>query len=112
MNEKKLALADIDGTLYKGFMLLPFASFQKEEGLLNQTVFDQINLDVQRYKNKEWDYETFAEKVLIDWSRGLKGFSYSKTLDQAKLFLQGLGNVFYPETEGLIILLNRTHDIF
>ncbi|MDO8638075.1 MAG: haloacid dehalogenase-like hydrolase [Candidatus Daviesbacteria bacterium] len=112
MNERRLALADIDGTLYEGIMLLSFASFQEKEGSLSQFTLNQIIFDIQKYKEGKCDYETFAENVLISWAQGLKNFSYSKTLDQARRFLKDIGNTFYPETSELITLLNKTHDVF
>lgn len=112
MIEKSVVLSDIDGTVYDGLMLLPFASFQVQEGSLNQKHLDQIISDLGRYKEGEWDYEFFAAKVLESWAQGLRGVSYTEVLDQSRRFLLGVGNLFHPYLDKIIQSLTDTHDFY
>lgn len=112
MPERGLALFDIDQTLYDGFMLLNFANYQAQEGMLAQESLSVLQKDLSQYQHKELDYETFAKILLVDWARGLRGLSYTDVLRQARQFLQGEKNNFYPFTKGVTRLVNKTHDIY
>lgn len=112
MKEKGIVLLDIDGTVYEGFILLPFASFQVKEGVLSEVNFAQVKSDIESYRSGQWDYEFFAEMVLKSWARGLEGVSYEKVLEQSQRFLQGSGNNFYPYLSKIIDLLQETHDFY
>lgn len=95
MSQRKIALFDIDKTLFDGYIIFPLAQNQQQEGLLNKHSADSLNRDRELYKNAKTTYESFAEDVIVHWARGLKGQSYKKILQHTKLFLKQQESSFF-----------------
>ncbi|MFC1629943.1 HAD family hydrolase [Patescibacteria group bacterium] len=112
MKQKKIALFDIDKTIYNGYTLFLLSEHQLKEKTIKQDCFDKICEDFEMYKRGVINYETTITNLLIHWAKGLKGISYVTVSKQAKHFLEGKGNRFYPFLKPVIELLQETHQIY
>jgi len=109
---KKIALFDIDKTIYNGYIILSLAEYQLEKKIISINTFNNILEDANLYKKGLVDYETTIANLLIHWAQGLKDISYNEALRQTKYFLRNRGNRFFPFINPVIKLLKKTHDIY
>ncbi len=112
MKERKIALFDIDGTIHDGILLFPLAKRQHEDGIIDTECLRQLDQDLQQYKSGATDYEFFAKELLIHWAAGLEGKFYETVLDQARRFIDGDENNFFPFLLQVTALLSDTYDIY
>jgi len=112
MEKRKIALLDIDGTIYEGHIIYLLAEYQLREKTINKNCLDDLYRDAELYKMGKIDYETLVAELLIHWAKGLKGASYNTVLEQTERFLQSEGNKFFPFIKPVITLLGKTHDIY
>lgn len=113
MIERKIALYDIDGTSYKGLLILDLARYQLEKGTLPQSSFDNIERDIGLYRQKQLRYEVMAQNVLEYWAEGLKGKNVSTIEEETRNFFKtSAGNKFLPFVQESINLFRQTHDSY
>jgi phosphoserine phosphatase len=112
MEKRKIALFDIDGTIYERYVIFPLAEYQLKERTINKNCLGELYKDLELYRTGKIDYETLAADLLTHWAKGLKGISYSTVLEQTKRFFKGEGNKFLPFLKRVITLLEKTHDIY
>jgi len=112
MKQKKIALFDIDKTVYDGYVLFFMTEYQVKKRTISENDFNNIYRDFKLYKKGLVDYETTVANLLIHWARGLKGISGNTVLKQTRCFLKGKGNRFFPFLKPVIKLLKRTHEIY
>lgn len=111
MSERRVALFDIDRTLYNGFILFDLAQIQKQEGIISSKCYQYLNEIAEEHQSGQLPYETFARNLLTCWAQGLEGISYTTTLNQVRRLLSRR-DCFYPHTFSLIEQLRPTHDIY
>ena len=109
---KKLALFDIDNTVYNGYIIFSLAEYQLNKKTIKQECFNNIYDDGRLYKEGVLDYEAATKDMLDHWAKGLKGVSQGLVLSQTKYFLETKGNKFYPFLKPVIKLLQKTHEIY
>ncbi len=112
MEKRKIALFDIDGTIYEGYIIYLLAEYQLREKTINKDCLDELYKDSELYKVGKIDYETLVAELLIHWAKGLKGISYNTVLEQTERFLEDEGNRFFPSLKPVITLLEKTYDIY
>ena len=96
MGKRKIALFDIDGTIYEGSVIYPLAEYQLREKTINKNCLDELYKDLELYRAGKIDYETRIAELLIHWAKGLKGISYDTVLEQTRRFFESEGNRFFP----------------
>ena len=113
MQERKLALFDIDKTIYDGYVIFPLVEYQYKKGAIDKRYIDILYEDLHLYKNRKVDYETTVENLNFHYASGLKNLSYKQILNQTKEFFRSSeGNRFYPFVKDLINLLKKTYNIY
>ena len=112
VKKRKIALFDIDGTIYEGKVIFPLAEYQLKEGTINKSCLDKLYNDSELYKSGRVNYEILIANLLIHWAKGLKGGSYNMILKQTKRFFGDKGNKFFPFLKPILILLEKTYDIY
>jgi len=112
MKKTKVALFDIDGTVYEDYTIFPLAEYQLRKKIINKSCLDELYKDLKFYKTGRLDYETSVANLLIHWAKGLKEVSYKMVLGQAKRFFEGEGNKFFPFFKPVVALLEKKYDIY
>lgn len=112
MATKRIALFDIDRTVYEGFLLFTIVGQQVEDRLIAQAVLDDI-IDIKNvYEKGDMRYELMVETVLARWADGLTGKSLEEVEHHTEKYLRGKGNKFYFFVKDVIDILRDTHDIY
>jgi len=113
MQKRKLALFDIDKTIYDGYIIFSLADYQFKRKIIDKNCLESLYKDLYLYKDKKIDYETTVENLNLHWAIGLKDLSYKLILDIAKnFFTLEEENNFFPFVKDLISLFKSTHDIY
>lgn len=110
MSQKKIALFDIDDTIYNGGIIFPLMESQADSGLLSKESVDTVNEHRNAYKRGDIAYEEQSKGVVISWAEGLQGVSYEVVLRHAEEFIKKDYDKFYTYTPDLLALLKETHD--
>ena len=111
MSKRKIALFDIDKTIYQGLVILDLANSQVKYGIISQESYSTICNDVDLYKKGVVGYEETIHNLLVHWASGLKGNLYNHVLTHAIDFLSHKGK-FFPFAGELISMLKETHDVY
>jgi phosphoserine phosphatase len=113
MNQRKIALFDIDKTVYDGYVILPLAEYFFEKSIIKKEVVDSLFQVLHLYKSKQVDYEASCENFNAYLASGLRNHSPDSIMNLTKAFLETQkGNKFFPFAKPLIELLKETHDIY
>ncbi|MDO8590848.1 MAG: HAD-IB family phosphatase, partial [bacterium] len=106
-NEKKVAIFDIDGTLFRSSLLIELV-----EALIAQDVFPKKSRtvyehDFKRWVNREGSYEAYIEAVVTAFMKYLKGVDY-KDFERVGLeVVETNKNKMYRYTRDLVKKLKR-----
>lgn len=113
MNQRKIALFDIDKTIYDGYMIFPLAEYFFAQKIIKKETVDRLYQDLVLYRSQEVDYETTIENFNLHFARGLKNHSPDALLNATAALLKNreAGN-FYTFVQPLLKLLRKTHDIY
>lgn len=111
-NLRKIALFDIDNTIYDGFLIFSLAKYQVRKKIIKPNCLKVFYKDLKLYKTSKIDYETTIANLLIHWAEDLKGISYDTVLKQTKTFFKNEKNKFFPYFKSVILLLRKTHDFY
>ncbi len=113
MSQRKIALFDIDKTIYDGYLIFPLAEYFCTEGIVTRGVVDGLFQDLYLYKSNLVDYETSVENFNKHWAAGLRNHDTELIRRVTKDFLETeAGNRFFTFTGPLLEFLQRTHDIY
>lgn len=111
MQEKSIALFDIDKTIYHGYTLLDCISAQESAGIITKNYVQEIVELHNQLKRGVLDYETAVAKVLIIWAQALKGKSYTEILENTRDVLHQNKQKLYPFVNATVTALKPTHRI-
>jgi phosphoserine phosphatase len=113
MDQRKIALFDIDKTIYDGYLIFPLAEYFFKERIINRDILDNLYKDLHLYRSKRVDYETSVENFNMHLAYGLKDHPPGSVFSSTAAFLEtGEGSRFFSFTEPLLELLKETHDIY
>jgi len=112
MKKNKLALFDIDDTLYKGPSTFHFAKHLSDKRFISQNDFGIIKNDVDKYIAGEIDYVHTVKNILKHFAESLIDKSESDAGNFANDFFEKRNNVFFNHTTQLFNLLQGTYDIY
>lgn len=113
MNQRRVALFDIDKTIYDGYLIFPLAEYFFKESIVSRDVVDALLQDLHLYKARQVDYETSVENFNNHWAAGLRNHDPELILRATKAFLgTHEGNRFFSFARPLLRLLKKTHDIY
>ncbi len=113
MEQKRIALFDIDNTIYNGYLIFPLAEYFLKERIIGRDIVNSLNQDLHMYRAEQVDYETTIEDLNIHFADGLKGHHLSSILSVTATFLETKeGSNFFPFAGPLIELLKKRYDIY
>lgn len=109
---KKVALFDLDNTVYNGYSVIALIESQIFRGYFSiGEVFSLLN-DMRKYRKGLLDYDTAMTNGLLQWAKGLKGKNYNKVAEHTRKFYSNHKRNFFPYVSTLIPILKQTHDIY
>jgi HAD superfamily phosphoserine phosphatase-like hydrolase len=113
MDRRKIALFDIDKTIYDGYLIFPLAEYFFKEHIISRDIVDNLYQDLHLYRSRQVDYETSVENFNMHLAYGLKDHSPGSIFRATAAFLETReGGSFFPFAEPLIELLKKTHDVY
>lgn len=110
MQERGLALFDIDGTIYDGYLTVPLMQAQSREGIVESMCVDKIFQLRENFESARGSYGDFVRELLVIWAEALRGQLYSRVLAQTEEFLQVEKERFFPAVVSLIESLRGRYD--
>lgn len=108
--KNKVALFDIDDTIYNGGLIYRLMEAEVLDGLLDKKYIEEVYMYKAMGEKGEIEYEDQARKVVIAWAAGFKGVAYEKVAQHAQEFISRDLTHFYPFSKPLLSLLEKTHD--
>lgn len=111
MNNKYVALFDIDETLYKGPSLIHFAEYLKTTDDISDAHLHNILIDTKNYKSGKIDYLNTVKKILEHFAISIQGKTVSEIDYLANQFAKTSETNFYDFTKILFSKLSETHNI-
>lgn len=109
---KKVALFDLDNTVYNGFSVIGLIESEILHGFFSFTEVIDLVDNMQKYRSGKLDYETAMTNGLNQWAKGLAGKRYTDVLDHAKKYYTKHKKSFFPYVSKLIPKIKKTHDIY
>jgi phosphoserine phosphatase len=109
---KKLAMFDIDKTIFNGYVIFPLADDQFEKKLIDKNCLDALYQDLDEYKSGRMEYEVLIATLLDHWAEGLKGKSAKLVQKEANNYFNQNKNKFFDFVEPIIKKLLETHDVY
>jgi HAD superfamily hydrolase (TIGR01490 family) len=109
---RKLALFDIDKTIYNGYTIFDLAEFQVQNGLVEPKLLEVLDSDTADYKSQKLNYEEYVKVLNEHWISFLKGKKYLDIFNNAFEFFSLNNHKFYNFVEPLFEQLKDSHDIF
>ncbi len=112
MVQNKIALFDIDDTIYKGGVIFPLLDQEQKDNFIKKKYVAKINDNFVLYKKGVLDYEEVAREAVELWAEGLKNQKISEVAEHAKQFIMNDLSSFYQFLKPLIVLLKPTHNLY
>ena len=112
MKDKRLALFDIDDTLYKGPSTFHFSNFLSDHKIISQESANIIQSGIGKFLRGEVNYTTTVTNLLSNFAASLKEQPEKSINNLAKSFFNENVDKFNSFTTSLFKLLSETHDIY
>uniref|UniRef100_A0A7C4Y2A0 HAD family hydrolase n=1 Tax=candidate division WWE3 bacterium TaxID=2053526 RepID=A0A7C4Y2A0_UNCKA len=109
---KKLALFDLDKTIYNTHSFFQLVDYEIEKGRLKKEVGETVQALLQKYKTGEMNYSKTANKLLEVLALNLNGQTFSDLFNDSYEFFLNNKNSFYPYFERTLPILKQSHDVF
>ncbi len=104
---KKLAIFDIDGTIFRSSLLIELVEALIEEGVFKPGVAKKYEGDKKKWLDRKGDYEVYIMSVIVAFQRALKGVQYKDFLRVAKKVVAKHKDRVYRYTRDLVRDLRR-----
>lgn len=109
---KSIAVFDIDNTIYKGHSYFGSVKHFIKEGIIAQSVDDQVMNEYKKYKAQEQTYGVSANNMLVILATALINKSYAEVQKITKQFFESEKDNFYPYFSKILPKLKETHEVY
>ncbi|MFY9457793.1 MAG: HAD-IB family hydrolase [Candidatus Spechtbacterales bacterium] len=107
--KQKLAVFDIDGTIFRSSLLIELVERMIEEGLFPQKMRVIYGEEYQRWLDRRGSYDDYIKKVVGAYISNIKGVRLSDAMDIAERLMIFHKNRVYRYTRDLVSKLKKTH---
>lgn len=104
---KKVAIFDIDGTIFRSSLLIELVEVLIEEGSFPASVRAEYEHEKVLWLDRKGDYESYIMAVVHVFVKHIKGMHYEEFLKAAKIVVERYRHRTYIFTEDLIKQLKR-----
>jgi phosphoserine phosphatase len=109
---KKLALFDVNGTIYKGNSFFHIVKYFVEKGLIDRTVYDKMIVLGDIYKRGELSYQDCAQQMIDVRAKDITGKKVTPFYLGATEFVTKFSDNFFPYFESLISEIRNEYDVY
>ena len=107
--KEKVAVFDIDGTVFRSSLLIELMEALVLEGVLAQRVAVSWKKEYKMWLERQGTYQAYIDKVVLASHRYLRGVSQFKVWEIAKKVIAFHKNRVYRFTRDLVQELKPTH---
>ena len=107
--KQRVAVFDIDGTIFRSSLLIELVEKFIEEGLFPYTSHSFYEEEYQRWLDRRGSYEDYINKVVQTYRQSIKGVKLADALEIADRLMLFHKNRVYRFTRDLVKKLEKTH---
>lgn len=100
--KKKLAVFDIDGTLFRNSLLIELHWQLIKEGVLPKKVKEEVDDSYWAWVNREGHYDDYLKQVIRTFKENITGITQEKIAQIAKQVVERQSKIVYRYTRDLI----------
>lgn len=108
-SQSKLAVFDIDGTIFRSSLLIELIERFIEEGLFPQKARSLYVEEYQRWLDRRGSYDDYINNVVGAYVKYIRGVKLSDAMDIAERLMIFHKNRVYSYTRNLVTRLKKTH---
>ena len=107
--KQKIAVFDIDGTIFRSSLLIELTERMIEEGLFPQKVHSIYSEEYQKWLDRRGSYGDYIKKVVGAYGEHIKGVRLADAMAVAERIMIFHKNRVYTYTRDLVLKLKKTH---
>lgn len=107
--KEKLAVFDIDGTLFRNSLLIELHWQLIKEGLFPKEVKEKVDQYYWAWVNREGHYDDYLAKVIETFKDNIAGIGQKKMAQLANEVIERQSKIVYRYTRGLIDEIRKDH---
>ena len=111
MEERSVAVFDIDGTIFRSSLLIELVDRLVLRGVFPESASEYYEKAKHDWLNRQADYEPYIKKVVLAFAKHLKGVPFGDVANVAGEVIEEMRNRTYRYTRDLIAEL-RAKDYF
>ncbi|MBI2617992.1 HAD-IB family hydrolase [Candidatus Kaiserbacteria bacterium] len=105
--EQKVAIFDVDGTVFRSSMVIELVEALIEEGIFSKDVAKEYEREYRTWFEREGGYEEYINAVVKTFMKHVKGVHYGTFCDISKRVVERQGKRVYQYTRDLIKELKK-----
>lgn len=102
MSKRKVAIFDIDGTIFRSSLLIEIVEVMIEKKLFRKSARREYALEYQKWHDRQGDYEDYIMAVIRAFEKNIKGVSPKDFDTCASIVIEKYKNRIYRFTRDLI----------
>lgn len=107
MKKSKIAIFDIDGTIFRSSLLIELVEALVAKGLFPEESKDLYSKAYRNWFNRQASYEDYIDAVILAFRSNIKGLNYQSYLEIAKQVVLDNKHRVYRYTRDLIAELKK-----
>ncbi|MBU6431431.1 MAG: hypothetical protein KGJ58_04645 [Patescibacteria group bacterium] len=107
MKKRKVAIFDIDGTIFRSSLLIKLVEVMIENKLFDFSARKEYEKEENEWFDRKGDYESYINAVVKVFMNNIKGISYEDFDRASKIVIERYKNRTYQYTRDLILKLKK-----
>ena len=107
MKKRKVAIFDIDGTIFRSSLLIELVEVMIENNLFKISARKEYKKEENEWLDRKGDYESYINAVVKVFMDNIKGISYKDFERASKIVIERYKNRTYRYTRNLIASLKK-----
>ena len=107
MKKRKVAIFDIDGTIFRSSLLIELVEVMIENKLFDFSARKEYEMEENEWLDRRGDYESYINAVVQVFMKNIKGIAYEDFDRAAKIVIERYKNRTYRYTRDLISKLKK-----
>jgi len=104
---KKVAIFDVDGTIFRSSMVIELVETLIEEGIFSKEAAKEYEQEYRKWFEREGGYEEYINAVVKTFMKNIKGVHYGTFSDVAKQVVSKQQKRVYRYTRDLVTKLKK-----
>ncbi|MFP4022833.1 MAG: HAD family hydrolase, partial [Candidatus Paceibacterota bacterium] len=107
--QQKVAIFDIDGTLFRSSLLIELVEKLVEEKILPEDSYQRFNKEKQEWMERKGVYENYINAVIKTYSDSIKGIKYRDFMEIGRMVVEEQKWQTYTYTRSLVEKLKKNN---